>query len=91
MSDDLLTVSQAAEALNASGQSVRNWIRAERLRAVRIGARFLIPVAEVERMRAMVRDVVARESPWESAENAPVAPLPRAGAGVGAGVEDFGG
>src|SRR5689334_11382315 len=50
MHDDLLTVSQAAEDLRASTQTIRNWIRSERLAAVRIGNRFLIPRAEVERL-----------------------------------------
>jgi excisionase family DNA binding protein len=51
MHDELLTVSQAAEDLRASTQTIRNWIRSERLAAVRIGNRFLIPRAEVERTR----------------------------------------
>jgi excisionase family DNA binding protein len=42
----LLTVSQVADALGASTQSIRNWIRAEQLDAVRIGNRFLISQAE---------------------------------------------
>jgi excisionase family DNA binding protein len=50
MQDELLTVSQAAEDLRASTQTIRNWIRSERLAAVRIGNRFLIPRAEVERL-----------------------------------------
>jgi excisionase family DNA binding protein len=48
---ELLTVSQAAEALSASSQTIRNWIRGDRLQGVRIGNRFLIPRAEVERVR----------------------------------------
>jgi excisionase family DNA binding protein len=40
---ELLTASQAAEALSASSQTIRNWIRSNRLQAVRIGNRFLIP------------------------------------------------
>src|SRR5207245_412544 len=42
---ELLTVSQAAEAFSATAQTVRNWIRGDRLHAVRIGTRFLIPRA----------------------------------------------
>lgn len=34
---ELLTVSQVAEALSASSQTIRNWIRADQLRGVRIG------------------------------------------------------
>ena len=75
---ELLTASQAAEALSATSQSIRNWIRAGRLRAVRIGNRFLIPRAEVERMRGELPGVAVGESVWESVDDAPVVPLPRA-------------
>jgi excisionase family DNA binding protein len=75
---ELLTVTQAAEALSASSQTIRNWIRAERLRAVRIGNRFLIPRTEVERMRGDL-STLSGESPWEFAPDEPGAPLPRAG------------
>jgi excisionase family DNA binding protein len=74
---ELLTVSQAAEALTASSQSIRNWIRAGRLAGVRIGSRFLIPRAEVERLRGDVLSPVG-ESPWAFKDDEPAAPLPRA-------------
>ena len=80
---ELLTASQAAEALNATSQTVRNWIRARRLRAVRIGNRFLVPRAEVERLRGELPEVAVGESVWESADDAPVMPLPRAAVGAG--------
>ena len=38
---ELLTVSQAAEAFSATSQTIRNWIRADRINSVRIGNRFL--------------------------------------------------
>jgi excisionase family DNA binding protein len=62
-SDDkeLLTVSQAAEALSASSQSIRNWIRAGRLAGVRVGNRFLIPRPEVDRMLGEVPGGVGGE------------------------------
>jgi excisionase family DNA binding protein len=73
---ELLTVSQAAEALSATSQTIRNWIRSERLRAVRIGNRFLIPAEEVDRLRGDVSSQTG-ESPWDyAAEEAPD-PLPR--------------
>ncbi|MGZ4218107.1 MAG: helix-turn-helix domain-containing protein [Solirubrobacteraceae bacterium] len=77
MDEELLTASQAAEALSASSQTIRNWIRSDRLHAVRIGNRFLIPRSEVERM---LGDVLSArgESPWEFADDAPAASLPRA-------------
>lgn len=50
MDEELLTASQAGEDLSASSQTIRNWIRSDRLHAVRIGNRFLIPRSEVERM-----------------------------------------
>jgi excisionase family DNA binding protein len=79
---ELLTVSQAAEALNASTQTIRNWIRSDRLTGVRIGNRFLIPRAEVERLRGDVGSPVG-ESPWAfEATDAEVA-LPRAAAAAG--------
>jgi excisionase family DNA binding protein len=75
---ELFTASQAAEALSASSQTIRNWIRGERLHAVRIGNRFLIPRSEIERMRG---DLAAAEgeSPWASDPDEPAHPLRRAG------------
>lgn len=75
---ELLTVSQAAEALSASTQTIRNWIRADRLRGTRIGNRFLIPRDEVDRMRGR-SSVSHGESPWEFDPDAPAEPLPRVG------------
>jgi excisionase family DNA binding protein len=76
---ELLTVSQAAEALSASGQTIRNWIGSGRLQGVRIGNRFLIPRAEVEQLRGDVGSPVG-ESPWAfEIDDAGVA-LPRAAA-----------
>ncbi len=76
---ELLTVSQAAEALNASTQTIRNWIRAERLQGVRIGNRFLIPRAEVDQMLGGL-STPSGESPWDFDDDEAAAPLPRAGA-----------
>jgi excisionase family DNA binding protein len=78
-SDDkqLLTVSQAAEALNASSQSIRNWIRAGRLAGVRVGNRFLIPRPEVDRMLGEASGG-SGESPWAFGPDEPVPPLHRA-------------
>ena len=78
MDEELLTASQAAGALSASGQTIRNWIRSGRVHAVRIGNRFLIPRSEVERMLGDVPRARG-ESPWEFAEDAPAVSLPRAG------------
>ena len=75
---ELLTVSQAADALSASTQTIRNWIRAERLRGFRIGNRFLIPSDEVDRMRGS-SSAAHGESPWEFDPDQPAEPLPRAG------------
>ena len=74
---ELLTASQAAEALNASSQTIRNWIRSDRLHAVRIGNRFLIPRGEVERLRGGA-SIPRGESPWESDPEAAPEPLRRA-------------
>jgi excisionase family DNA binding protein len=74
---ELLTVTQAADALSASSQTIRNWIRCDRLRAVRIGNRFLIPRAEVERLRGDL-SAPRGESPWEFTPDEPAEPLPRA-------------
>jgi excisionase family DNA binding protein len=74
---ELLTASQAAEALSASSQTIRNWIRSNRLQAIRIGNRFLIPSDEVDRMRSEVRSEVG-ESPWAFGNDDPAPPLPRA-------------
>jgi excisionase family DNA binding protein len=74
---ELLTVSQAADALNASTQTVRNWIRADRPHGVRIGNRFLIPRAEVDQMRGGL-SAPRGESPWDFDDDEAAAPLPRA-------------
>jgi excisionase family DNA binding protein len=75
---ELLTVSQAAEALSASTQTIRNWIRGDRLRGVRIGNRFLVPRTEVERLRGDVGSPVG-ESPWACEADDRGVALPRAG------------
>lgn len=61
---ELLTVSQAAEAFGATSQTIRNWIRAGQVDAVRIGNRFLIPRQEVERIRGSA-PVFEGDSPWD--------------------------
>jgi excisionase family DNA binding protein len=73
---ELLTVSQAAESLSASTQTIRNWIRSERLKGVRIGNRFLIPRTEVERLRGDLGSPVG-ESPWAFETDDPGVALPR--------------
>jgi excisionase family DNA binding protein len=75
---ELLTASQAAEALSASSQTIRNWIRSDRLRAVRIGNRFLIPRSEIERLRGS-SSLPQGENPWGFDPDEPPEPLPRAG------------
>jgi excisionase family DNA binding protein len=86
---ELLTATQAAEALSATSQTIRNWIRAERLRAVRIGHRFLIPRAEVERLRGEL-GASAGESPWDYEQDAPGASLVRPRRGRAAAAESAG-
>ena len=79
---ELLTVSQAAEAFSATAQTVRNWIRSDRLRAVRIGNRFLIPREEIQRLRGDLSSH-AGESPWDYSPEEPTQPLTRkAGSGA---------
>jgi excisionase family DNA binding protein len=78
MDDDaeLLTVSQAAKTLNATSQTIRNWIRADRLRATRIGNRFLIPRAEVERFSGEYAAPTG-DSAWDITTDTPPQPLRR--------------
>ncbi|MGH2891107.1 MAG: helix-turn-helix domain-containing protein [Solirubrobacteraceae bacterium] len=78
--EQLLTAAQAAEALSATSQTVRNWIRSGRLDAVRIGARFYVPMAEVERFRGEGARASRAESVWEFGEDGPEVSLPRASA-----------
>ncbi|MGZ6619464.1 MAG: helix-turn-helix domain-containing protein [Solirubrobacteraceae bacterium] len=78
MDAELLTVSQAAEHLHASTQTIRNWIREERLSAVRIGNRFLIPRTEVQRLLGEESTSTRGESPWDFDMGEPSRPLPRA-------------
>jgi excisionase family DNA binding protein len=73
---DLLTVSQAAEACNATNQTIRNWIKNGRLHGLRIGNRFLIPREDVDRLRGGV-SARAGESPWDYSAEGPAGPLPR--------------
>ena len=73
---ELLTVSQVAEACNATNQTIRNWIKNGRLDGVRIGNRFLIPREEVERLRGDLRGH-GGEDPWDYTSEEPAAPLPR--------------
>jgi excisionase family DNA binding protein len=82
---DLLTVSEAAAALSASTQTVRNWVRAERLHGVRIGNRFFIPREEVERFRGGDVPGPRGEGPWDFEGDASMAPLPRAAGAPGLG------
>jgi excisionase family DNA binding protein len=83
---ELLTVSQAAEAFSATSQTVRNWIREDRLHAVRIGNRFLIPREEIHRLRGDLGSQ-AGESPWDYSPDEPTRPLRRQ-AGTGAAAAD---
>jgi excisionase family DNA binding protein len=83
---ELLTVSQAAEAFSATSQTVRNWIRGDRLQAVRIGNRFLIPRAEIQRLRGDLSSQ-AGESPWDYSADKPTQPLPRQAAGSSAAAD----
>ena len=73
---ELLTVSQAAEALSATSQTIRNWIRSDRLHAKRIGNRFLIPRSEIERLHGDIPSQTG-ESPWGYDEGELAQPLPR--------------
>ncbi len=55
---DYVTTTEALEMLGVSDQTVRNWVKAGRFAGViqtRFGKRYLIPVAEVERVRAEER------------------------------------
>ena len=73
---ELLTVSQAAEAFSATAQTIRNWIRADRIKSVRIGNRFLIPRLEVERLRGEI-GAARGEGTWEHEPGGPADPLVR--------------
>ena len=73
---DLLTVSQVAEACNATNQTIRNWIKNGSLHSQRIGNRFLIPREELDRIGAGVR-TQGGEGPWDYSSDEPAGPLPR--------------
>lgn len=73
---ELLTVSQAAEAFSATSQTIRNWIRGDRVKAVRIGNRFLIPRSEVKRLRGEISTALG-ENTWEHEPGRPPDPLVR--------------
>lgn len=73
---ELLTVSQAAEAFSATSQTIRNWIRGDRIKSVRIGNRFLIPRSEVERLRGEI-SAARGEGTWEHEAGRPADPLVR--------------
>jgi excisionase family DNA binding protein len=73
---ELLTVSQAAEAFSATSQTIRNWIRGDRVKAVRIGNRFLIPRSEIARLRGEI-SAARGEGTWEHEPGRPPDPLVR--------------
>ncbi len=73
---ELLTVSQAADAFSATSQTIRNWIRGDRIKSVRIGNRFLIPRSEVERLRGEI-SAARGEGTWEHEAGRPPDPLVR--------------
>lgn len=73
---EFLTVSQAAEAVSATSQTIRNWIKADRLEAVRIGNRFLIPRSEVDRLRGAAGSPHG-EGTWEHEAAGAAEPLVR--------------
>jgi excisionase family DNA binding protein len=75
---ELLTVSQAADAFSATSQTIRNWIRGDRIKSVRIGNRFLIPRSEVERLRGEI-STTRGEGTWEHEAGRPPEPLIRRG------------
>ena len=57
MSDDLMDTQEAAERLNLSRERVLQFIRAERLRAKKIGQQWLISSADLERFAQEPRPV----------------------------------
>jgi len=73
---ELLTVSQAADAFSATSQTIRNWIRGDRIKSVRIGNRFLIPRSEIERLRGEI-SAARGEGTWEHEVGRPAGPLVR--------------
>lgn len=73
---ELLTVSQTAEAFSATSQTIRNWIRGDRIKSVRIGNRFLIPRSEIERLRGEI-SAARGEGTWEHEAGRPADPLVR--------------
>ena len=73
--DDLLTVTQAANALGTTSQTIRNWIQAKTLKATRIGNRYRIPQSEIDRLGGIATR--SGESPWEHAADQPFQPLLR--------------
>ncbi len=47
---DMLTIHEAAAELRIHVETLRRWIRAGRLRAVKVGVKILVPRSEVERI-----------------------------------------
>ena len=50
--EDTMTTAQVARELGVSGESVRSWLRSGRLVAIATPLGHLVPLAEVERVRA---------------------------------------
>jgi excisionase family DNA binding protein len=50
MTGDVISVSQAAERLHVSPQSVRNWLRSGRLSGKRVGSQWWVRESEVREM-----------------------------------------
>ena len=57
-----VSVTQFAELFGISRQTVWKWIKAKKLKVIRLGKLYRIPVSEVERIkRGVVMDRVIRE------------------------------
>lgn len=59
MADELLTVEEVAARLKLTPYTIREWLKSQRLRGIRLGSRragWRVPASEVERLLREMRE-----------------------------------
>ncbi len=65
LNQPFLTIHEIAELLKVREQTVRSWIHAQELRAVKLGREFRVAVKDLE---AFVNEHATREPSWDESE-----------------------
>ena len=67
---DVLSTTEVAQALRATNQTIRNWIENDRIRAIRVGRRYLIARSELARLQIELDITLAGETVWDHTQAA---------------------